>query len=937
MASMTEAVPPTACASHLPGLSVTELSTAIQQRLRHSGALRQLKTQLRGMVLTDILKNRRIVEGRSPPAMTLEEFERCRQGGLNVGNDSEMPLHSSNAGGEMSHPPPTTWPSRIADCLIHNHLYRSARQMSLSIFATEAEVPPLSDTGAPSDEEVFLCQLLGLPEGSGVEADDVSSRNVKASSARQSIKSALEMLVEEALARRGEGGDPEAHRHQCGTQTEDWNPPSDSTNPLTSMECRLAAVDAKYALAFSHTKQGGACATWRGEVERRMAQYKEDLHQLLRAEYQQKYRTFEQTSLHEARQQMEEHYRILHEHHKKELEEKERTVAVKSEQESERIRHIREDLEQQRQRLEKKQLDLISFQQEAEAEVEKLHSKLREQRDKAQTLRFQCEKWEELCGSRLMEAEAARAREMRRLEELRCAKADHAAEVHVLEEEIHQLRFRLRMIGQGGTVPQSATTAPVAGDAAAAMAAAAVAYTGGSNSTRSGVIPPYYATPQHQSARPGDEGDDIDSFIHRTDRSQKEEMKRQELSAMVRRGDVQNLTGSGSFGNVYPMASVVGSQHSMSSQLPSAGGTPYSAHPQGSSGSKLLERSPPPSENHSAAAAPGSHTPGGGPNSAMDSSLLLAKGNVSAAVPTTNSNSDPVTTTLSSSPAGPERPSEIAPTRHHSPTPTDRSPPQHPEGPQETARGTGSTPASSLSVSAGGGDIRPDGEIRPASFSSKLGGTSNMEEEPSNIAPVEASTISNGVATGPQSQVHPSRRSGNSSLLATAAKVLSARKNPDSSSKQRDGNGSTTTTTTTTSSSSSSASDAETEEERSKWEVQSQSALEAKIQRLTSSEAGERVTFDKEEEVEFKSIAWSHRTKLSVIQSQEQAKRDASGRSSKITGSSSGSSSGRGKLQAWRRDPGTSARQKDEDDVIIRRDSDADDDILYKSSSGSSF
>lgn len=473
-----------------PGLTVGELRVALQTRLRQSGALRSLKTQLRGMMLTDLLHARRApvctgLQKKSPASNagerreedTLEEWEKARTGMKEYfqqraitaavcdveKHDHYRAAHHKAEIGEPLSPPalPSTWPGRVADCLIHNHLMRSHRDMSLAIFATEAEVPPLSDTGIPAEEELFLRQLLGLPEGSSEEESlqDASGGRRRGgggvaspgSSLPHSRKSALHVLVEDALYRRGEleKQGVMGHRHQCGTQTDDVSSPSDSTNPLMSMECRLAAVDAKYALFFSQ-RNGGTAMTLRGEAERRMTQYKEDLHQLLRAEYEQKYRSFEQTTLQEAKEKWESHHRQLRLHMEEENTEKQRTMVVKNDQERQRLTHMREELEQQRIRLEKKQLEMISYQQECEAQVDALQRQGREQRDKTQALKLQCEKWEELCATRLEEAEGARVREMRRTEELRNVKADHAQEMYVLEEDLHHLRFRLHMLTQRG-------------------------------------------------------------------------------------------------------------------------------------------------------------------------------------------------------------------------------------------------------------------------------------------------------------------------------------------------------------------------------------------------------------------------------------------------------------------------------------------------------
>lgn len=861
-------VPPDPRGAVDPGLNVMELRTAIQQHLRQSGALRTLKTQLRGMVLTDLLHHHRGALQPRPAAagdesMSLEEFEACR---------STVKEHWKAADGSSPTPPPlspahaSTWSGRVADCLIHNHLHRSQRDMSLSIFATEAEVPPLSDTGAPADEQQFLCQLLGLPAGAG------SEREVSRQGAL-SLKSALQLLVEEALRRRGDV-EGESHRHHCSTQTEDWEPCSEQTNPLTSMECRLAAVDAKYALLFSQQKQGGGGITWQAQVERQMAAYKEDLHQLLRAEYAQKYRSFEQTTLHETKESYDVQYQLYRQHQEEAFREKERTMEAKHEQERERLRHMREDMEHQRMRLEKKQLDIISFQQELESEGEKLRVQIREQRDNILTLRCQCEKWEELCATRLMEVEASKSREMRRTEELRRAQLEYSTNVHALEEEIHLLRLRLQTISQlregegGGIEEERMFRIPASTVGSAVPVEAALSRAAPTSSVAQAVSG---ASLLHSlSAHPDD---DIARFIASTAQSQ------QHLSPLV--GDA--------------MLSANKAGHREEDRGASLPGGPLMSDKTTHS----LEQ----------------------PNRSVQEDIsAIPKYQEQEGVP-------PVPGVVAATPS---------------------PPPLH-----SASEKTSSSPSTSVTPSAPAGSV-------PAAASPSV---HDIIPEPSASSPLQASPtaapteqplegglalpavgVSSGVPGGVEADAPSEKATSKSSLLALAAEVLGKGKKSASSTSST-----SSSTSSSSSSSSSSASKSNSSHKRAPPEkmtnkslpgsARSEAALEAQLGRLVSAEAAARISIFNEEETNFKSIAWSFKTKLSVLHAQ-QAKPASSSRSSSSGSSMSGSGSEKPRRRvSWMLEQAEKERKKQQEELnIITRDSGEDDDILYNSSStGSSF
>lgn len=455
-------------------LSAAELRTGMQQHFRANGTLQQLKTQLRGMMLTELLEQpktaRMLVGGAAqsfPPApgspANLSDAAPAAVTSVGGGARETADSRAIAAVPRRSDRTLQTWSCGLADALVENHLRRTRRPMSLSIFSTEAEVPPFTTTGAPSEEEQYLAHLFHQG-GSGVQEED----DFITSSPAQSVRSVLQRLVEDTVTKRGAlsggvGGAPTRHLHSCSTQTDAADSTDGATNPLNSLECRLAAVDAKYALTFAQLRRTGASGEQpfflRSEVERRMAQYKNDMHAQLRSEYEQKYNTFTRVQLQEARDEAEQRYRVLVRNKTEELAEMERNVVVRLEQERARLKLSWEDVHQQRVEMERRQRDVAQQladhadgQQQKDVELQKLSEACR-------VLRLQCAKWEELCATRLMELDGARSREERRVEDIRRLQAEHASELRLKDEEVSRLRYRLRLLTREVEVPAGGTSA----------------------------------------------------------------------------------------------------------------------------------------------------------------------------------------------------------------------------------------------------------------------------------------------------------------------------------------------------------------------------------------------------------------------------------------------------------------------------------------------
>ncbi|KAG5468147.1 hypothetical protein LSCM1_02121 [Leishmania martiniquensis] len=444
-------------------LSVSELRTAMQQYLRSTGALRELKTHLRGMVLTELLQQpktaRMLVHGasQSVPPSPGEGQGKLEDRKPSATGPPPIAVVSGRTDQTLQ-----TWSCGLADALVENHLRRTRRAMSLSIFSTEAEVPPFSASGAPAEEEQYLAHLF-QQVGTGAPANPED--DILTPSPSRSAKSVLQRLVEDFVARQGlsSAAASARHLHSCSTQTEASDSSVSATNPLNSLECRLAAVDAKYALTFAQLKRASGTGEQpfflRSEVDRRLQQYKNDMHTQLRSEYEQKYKSFTRVKLQEARDEAEGRYRILVQNKTEELAEMERSVLVKLEQERQRLKMAWEDVHQQRAELDRRQRELMKEVEGYDAERHRSDAELHSWKEKARALQLQCAKWEELCGTRLMELESARCREGRRLEDIRRLQAEHAAEVQLKEEEISRLRYRLRLISREGNYSGPAAAA----------------------------------------------------------------------------------------------------------------------------------------------------------------------------------------------------------------------------------------------------------------------------------------------------------------------------------------------------------------------------------------------------------------------------------------------------------------------------------------------
>ncbi|CBH15290.1 hypothetical protein, conserved [Trypanosoma brucei gambiense DAL972] len=405
-------------------MSLAELRLGIHEFLRSSGALGSLKTQLRGVITSELLKRRRTKD------ITAGE---CNSRELDAGADV------SNKDGEGE----SAWMQRLADAIVEQHLRQTGRAFSLAIFSSEADV----SFRATGDDALAVLLHLDNPvlTTAGWRAGpDSTPANAKVAHHRSS--SFLQILT---AAHLRHVGDSRGQRpgYAVGTQTDsDFGSEFSGESAKPPVEVRLAAVDAKYALCFARMEH-----STREELDRRMETYREELKLQMEQTYQQRLRAFEQQKLLEVRREAEEHFRLLLQHKMEEQREIERLSAQRVEAERVRLSQAREDIQLQRVELERRQREIQLLLDERDKATVEMEGRLHDAKQQIRVLTSQLQQFEELCASRLAEAEAARDREMRRVGDIRRLQAEHVAELQLKDEEICRLRFRLKSLAASNT------------------------------------------------------------------------------------------------------------------------------------------------------------------------------------------------------------------------------------------------------------------------------------------------------------------------------------------------------------------------------------------------------------------------------------------------------------------------------------------------------
>ncbi|CCD16526.1 unnamed protein product [Trypanosoma congolense IL3000] len=427
MASITPHRTPTPSVG-MAGMSASELRAGMQDFLRSSGALGSLKTQLRSVITSELLRRR-------APRQVMTSTDVCRgTGGNSPGVEEESEVDDA-------------WTMRLADALVEQHLRSTERSFSLAIFSSEADV----GFKAAGDGALAALLHLGVPSKPGV-GDIVEDASGKQQQCKGSLLQSLASRHLESVGLRHD----RPPGYSVGTQT-DGDPSNGAAEGSSrpTLEVRLAAVDAKYALCFARVGESA-----RAELERRMEVYREELKLQMEQAYQQRLRAFEQERLHEVRREAEEHYKLLLQHKIEERQEVERSSAQRVEAERARLAQAREDVYLQRMELDRRQREIQLLLDERDKATAATEEQLSEARQQIRVLTAQLQKLEELCGTRLIEVEAARDREMRRASDIRRLQAEHVAELQLKDEEVCRLRFRIRSLmtsqSRGGWRPDAA-------------------------------------------------------------------------------------------------------------------------------------------------------------------------------------------------------------------------------------------------------------------------------------------------------------------------------------------------------------------------------------------------------------------------------------------------------------------------------------------------
>lgn len=295
---------------------------------------------------------------------------------------------------------------QIADALVDGHLRATGRNFTQNIFSSE------TDACASS---IDAASLLELPAA--------APRGPLVALVEQSAKVAKERLSQRALT------------ISSGTQTEG---PSEQ-----SLEHKLAVVDANFALRFTKLQQDS-----KSETECRLRRYEEEIELRMKRELQEQLNNVRIKEISEMRSQERAKFQSLLDMKREEFAEMERSAAARVQLERDRIAQSKHDLELQRAEVDKRHHDVMKLLEEKDKAQQHTEKELSTFKEKVRMLQTQLLQYEDLCGSRLQEVEAARSREQRRIDDLHRAQAEHMQEMRLREEEISQLKYRLRLANE---------------------------------------------------------------------------------------------------------------------------------------------------------------------------------------------------------------------------------------------------------------------------------------------------------------------------------------------------------------------------------------------------------------------------------------------------------------------------------------------------------
>jgi hypothetical protein len=325
-----------------------ELRGKLQAHLKSNGTLRDLKTQLRTVLLSEVLNSSKIEVRQEPNHFTA-----------------------------------------IADALVSQHLRATGRDFTTSIFLSETNQTNLNDLDAL---RAFLPDA-SLEPGTSILCEISRVHASRTASKQVSI----------------------------GVQS--------TTDLQPTLESRLAEIDA----SFMNKYQGHRDAT-RLEYEFQLATFRSSLEAQLKDDFVKKIQLFRSTELQQMRQEEKLRYESLLRHKREEFDEMERTIKHKIDLERAR-------LEQSKHALDVRAAELdgrirASFQQleDKDQQVALLEQQLRESRTVASRMRAEILKYEDVAAQRLEELQQTRAREQRRIDDIRRLQADNILEQRLFAE-----------------------------------------------------------------------------------------------------------------------------------------------------------------------------------------------------------------------------------------------------------------------------------------------------------------------------------------------------------------------------------------------------------------------------------------------------------------------------------------------------------------------
>lgn len=359
----------------MQGLSMTELRGKLQGHLKQSGALGNLKTQLRTRILSEVISGGVVTEKRAAPRRSFADA--------------------------------------CADALIAHHLQVTGRQFTLSVFNSEAGVAE----GFTDERELAAILSLQPRESTG-----------------NSILSTVIDIYQKSVSSSLRPDRFSAVSTQTAAPHEEE----------ASLETKLALIDAQYALRYKSQSEMTL-----SDYEVRLKAYRHEVELELREEMKRQIKVFREKELSEMRGQEEKKYQLIVRHKQEEFAEMERTIQHRLELERSRLDQLRQDLEVRSNDLSRRAKDAMNMVAERDETVTTLENQVKDMKERLSRMHAEVVRYEDLAAQRLEDMENGRNREQRRIDDIRRLQAEHMIEMRLRDEEISDLRFRLRGLPAG--------------------------------------------------------------------------------------------------------------------------------------------------------------------------------------------------------------------------------------------------------------------------------------------------------------------------------------------------------------------------------------------------------------------------------------------------------------------------------------------------------